>query len=71
MHVRNFGGIMGVNAPCKDCIDRAYNCHSKCPKYKEFKDLMALVAKERDKYNLTSCAISDENLTKIRRKRRR
>lgn len=27
-------------APCKDCPDRHHNCHSRCPKYKKFKEDM-------------------------------
>ena len=28
---------MVVTAPCKDCPDRYPGCHSKCPKYQQFK----------------------------------
>lgn len=29
---------MVVTAPCKDCPDRYPGCHSKCPKYQQFKE---------------------------------
>ena len=27
-------------SPCKDCDERVPNCHSKCDKYKEFRDTL-------------------------------
>ena len=26
-----------MTAPCKDCPDRHYKCHSECERYKEFR----------------------------------
>ena len=26
-----------MTAPCKDCPDRHYKCHSECERYREFK----------------------------------
>lgn len=27
-----------IDAPCKDCTDRHYKCHSECEKYKAYKE---------------------------------
>lgn len=32
------GHIDGNNPPCKDCIQRHYNCHSGCEEYNRFRE---------------------------------
>jgi hypothetical protein len=34
-------------SPCKNCPDRAINCHSGCPKYQEFANGREVIRKER------------------------
>ena len=36
-------------APCKDCLDRHFNCHGTCPKYQQFKLELAKVAEARER----------------------
>lgn len=33
--------IYKTESPCKDCIDRSVECHSKCSKYSLFKTKLA------------------------------
>lgn len=41
-----------MQAPCKDCADRALGCHSVCEKYKEYAKQNEERRKLREKYNL-------------------
>ena len=34
------GHIDGNNPPCKDCIQRHYNCHSECEQYNRYREQM-------------------------------
>lgn len=35
-------------APCKDCLDRHFNCHGTCKKYQEFKLDLQRIAEKRE-----------------------
>lgn len=38
-----------MNAPCKDCPDRHFNCWNECEKYKTYKARRVLINQRRKK----------------------
>jgi hypothetical protein len=36
-----------IKCPCKDCADRLVGCHSTCEKYKEYKQLLSELPKDK------------------------
>ena len=38
-------------APCRNCSNRAYLCHSDCIKYREFKEWKELISRKRREEN--------------------
>ena len=44
---------MTTNAPCQRCTDRAIGCHSKCPRYAEYRAVYVAAAEAR-KYDRTA-----------------
>lgn len=50
-----------MNAPCKDCQDRAPHCHGQCPKYAAFKAAKeAENARMREEYEAESTVIKSK-----------
>ena len=54
-----------IIAPCKNCCEREYNCHSKCEQYLLFKE-----AKKKDNERRTKNAITEKGFTEHRLKNR-
>lgn len=50
-----------MNAPCKDCTDRAPRCHGRCPKYAAFKAAKeAENARMREEYEAENTVIKSK-----------
>ena len=44
-------------APCRNCSERAYLCHSDCKRYKEFKEWKDMISQKRREENDLNHAI--------------
>lgn len=43
-----------MNAPCKGCLDRHFNCHGTCHKYQQFKLENEKIAEQKEKERLAT-----------------
>lgn len=63
-----------MNAPCKDCPDRAPHCHGQCPKYAAFRgDKEEANARRRAECEATDTVISSKlrMVKKVNKSKRR
>ena len=54
-----------MTAPCKDCLDRHFNCHGTCKKYQQFKLDMGKVAEAKEKKRLSTPSLCRKVLKQI------
>lgn len=61
---------MKIQTPCKNCIDRELNCHSKCQKYLEYKKDLETQKEIEKKNRHLDGALLDFKITRIQAMKR-
>jgi hypothetical protein len=58
-----------IASPCKDCPDRALNCHSSCGKYKGFQEKNNELLLRKSVENNTNLDLTEHRMLSKRRMR--
>ena len=59
-----------MKAPCRNCEQRAPKCHSTCPQYKEYRESLTEIRKEKNKYYQVDC-LRAKSVTRLKRQHRK